>query len=145
MKTSTADAARATRAPRFINPDALAAPRGYNNGVIYGPDGGSLVFLAGQIGSDASGQLVSEHFTDQFDQALANVITIVTEAGGTAASVGKLTIYVLDKNVYAAARKEIGERYRKRMGTHYPAMTLVEVKGLLEPGALVEIEGLAWL
>jgi enamine deaminase RidA (YjgF/YER057c/UK114 family) len=69
----------------------------------------------------------------------------VEEAGGTPESIGKLTIYVLDCAEYAAARKQIGAYYRARMGRHFPAMTLVEVRGLLEPGAKVEIEGIAWL
>jgi enamine deaminase RidA (YjgF/YER057c/UK114 family) len=131
-------------APRYVNPPSLAAPRGYSNGVAYGP-GGSVVFLAGQIGWNAAGAIVSDRFDEQFDQALANLITIVTEAGGSAESIGKLTIYVLDCAEYVSARKLIGERYRRRMGRHYPAMTLVEVGGLLEPGARVEIEGIAWL
>ena len=130
--------------PRYVNPSSLADPRGYSNGVAYGP-GGSAVFLSGQVGWDAAGRLVSDRFDEQFDQALANLIDIVVEAGGTPESIGKLTIYVLDCTEYAAARKQIGARYRARMGHHFPAMTLVEVRGLLEPGARVEIEGIAWL
>ena len=78
-------------------------------------------------------------------QALANVLTVVSEAGGTADTIGRLTIYVVDKTEYQDAQREIGERYRARMGRHYPAMTLVEVKSLLEPGAKVEIEATAVL
>jgi len=131
-------------APAYVNPVSLAAPSGYSNGVTYRP-GGSVVFLAGQIGWDAAGRIVSDRFEEQFDQALANLLAVVTEAGGNAASIGKLTIYVLDCAEYKAARKLIGARYRRRMGRHFPAMTLVEVKALLEPGARVEIEGIAWL
>jgi enamine deaminase RidA (YjgF/YER057c/UK114 family) len=131
-------------APRYVNPEALASPSGYSNGVVYS-GGGSIVFLAGQIGWDREGRMVGDRFADQFDQALANVVAIVTDAGGTAESIGKLTIYVVDCAEYSAARKEIGESYRRRMGRHYPAMTLVEVRALLEPGARVEIEGIAWL
>jgi enamine deaminase RidA (YjgF/YER057c/UK114 family) len=130
--------------PRYVNPPSLAEPRGYSNGVAYGP-GGSVVFLAGQIGWDAAGRIVSNRFDEQFDQALANLIAIAIYAGGTAESIGKLTIYVLDRAEYVSARKLIGEHYRRRMGRHYPAMTLIEVRGLLEPGARVEIEGIAWL
>ena len=130
--------------PEYVNPSSLAAPRGYSNGVAYG-GGGSVLFLAGQIGCDAAGRMVSDRFDEQFDQALANLVAIVTEAGGCAASIGKLTIYVIDCAEYTAARKLIGEHYRRRMGRHYPAMTLVEVRALLEPGARVEIEGIAWL
>ena len=130
--------------PRYVNPPSLAAPRGYSNGVVYGA-GGSVVFLAGQIGWDAAGRIVSDRFEDQFDQALANLVAIVTDAGGTPESIGKLTIYVLDCEEYTSARKAIGEHYRRRMGRHFPAMTLVEVRALLEPGARLEIEGIAWL
>ena len=101
------------------------------------------MFVAGQIGWDAHATIVSDRFVDQFDQALANVLQVVTEAGGTHESVARLTMYVVDTAEYVAAMKEVGERYRARMGKHYPAMTLVEVKGLLEPGARVEIEATA--
>ena len=88
-------------------------------------------------------EVVSDRFVDQFDQALANVLAVVAEAGGTPESIGRLTIYVVDKEEYVDAQREIGERYRARMGMHYPAMTLLEVKSLLEARALVEIEATA--
>ncbi len=144
MKQSDA-AGGSTSHPRYVNPSAVARPRGYSNGVAYGPAGASVLFLAGQIAWDAAGRIVSDRFEDQFDQALANLIAVVTDAGGTPESIGKLTIFVVDCAQYLAARKEIGERYRRRMGRHFPAMTLVEVRALLEPGALVEIEGIAWV
>jgi len=130
--------------PVYVNPSSLADPRGYSNGVAYGP-GGSAVFVSGQIGWDQAGRLVSDRFDEQFDRALANLIAVVTDAGGTPESIGKLTIYVVDCAEYYAARKQIGAHYRRHMGRHYPAMTLVEVRRLLEPGAKVEIEGIAWL
>jgi enamine deaminase RidA (YjgF/YER057c/UK114 family) len=144
MKQSDAGS-RSIAHPRYVNPPGLAEPRGYSNGVAYGPPGGSVLFLAGQIAWDASGRLVGDRFEDQFDQALANLIAVVLEAGGTPESIGKLTIFVVERAQYLAARKQIGERYRRRMGRHFPAMTLVEVRALLEPGALVEIEGIAWV
>ena len=131
-------------APSYINPASLSPPRGYSHGVTYHA-GGAALFVAGQIGCDREGRILSDRFEDQFDLALANVLAVVTEAGGTPESLGKLTIFVVDCAEYAAARKAIGERYRRRMGSHYPAMTLVEVRALLEPGARVEIEGIAWL
>lgn len=130
--------------PHYVNPPSLAAPRGYSNGVVY-PPGGSVLFLAGQIGWNAAGQIVSDRFDEQFDQALGNLVAVVAGAGGTPRSIGKLTIYVLDRSEYLAARKAIGEKYRRRMGSHYPAMTLVEVSALAEPDARVEIEGIAWI
>lgn len=123
-----------------INPKSLAAPRGYSHGVV---GDGRVLFVAGQVGWNERAEIVSDRFADQFDQALANVLAVVREAGGSAGSVGRLTIYVVDKSEYEEARKEIGERYRARMGRHYPAMTLVEVKSLLEDGAKVEIEATA--
>jgi enamine deaminase RidA (YjgF/YER057c/UK114 family) len=127
---------------KIVNPAALAAPRGYSHGVAAE---GRLLFVAGQVGCDGRGRLVGDRFADQFDQALANVLQVVQEAGGTPASVARLTMFVTDCDEYRAAEREIGERYRARMGRHYPAMTLVQVAALLEPGAKVEIEATAVL
>jgi enamine deaminase RidA (YjgF/YER057c/UK114 family) len=123
-----------------VNPRALAPPNGYSHGMI---GHGRVLFVAGQIGWDSNATLVSDRFLDQFDQALANVLAVVTEAGGSPESIARLTIYVVDRSEYVAAQREIGEKYRSRMGKHYPAMTLVEVKSLLEDGAKVEIEATA--
>ena len=128
----------------FINPESLGAPRGYANGVLAEP-GGRLLFIAGQIGWDEQQQSVSDDIVAQFDRALANVITVVTDAGGRAEQIARLIIYVTDKDEYRARMKEIGERYRARMGKHFPAMVLVEVKSLLEDRAKIEIEGIAVL
>ncbi len=124
----------------IINPPDLTAPRGYSNGVLAQ---GRILFVAGQVGWNVDGTLVSDRFVDQFDQALANVLSVVRAAGGVPESLARLTIYVLDKTEYVAAQREVGQRYRARMDSHYPAMTLIEVKSLLEPGALVEIEATA--
>lgn len=127
-----------------IQPDGWAAPRGYSNGVLL-PQG-DVLCVAGQIAWDANQQLVGGNsFTAQFDQALANVVAVVVAAGGEPKHIAKLTIYVRDKTRYTAEVREIGARYRERMGKVFPAMALVEVAGLLEPGALVEIEALAVL
>jgi enamine deaminase RidA (YjgF/YER057c/UK114 family) len=124
----------------IINPADLSPPRGYSHGVLAE---GRLLFVAGQVGWTTDGRLISDHFVDQFDQALANVLSVVRAAGGTRESLARLTIYVVDKSAYVAAQRAIGERYRARMARHFPAMTLVEVRSLLEPGALVEIEATA--
>ena len=126
----------------FINPESLGAPRGYSNGVMAGPLG-RLLFIAGQIGWDQSQQIVSDDLVKQFDRALANVITVVTEAGGQPDRIARLVLYVTDKNEYRNRMKEIGASYRARMGKHFPAMVLVEVAGLLEDRAQIEIEGTA--
>lgn len=125
---------------QIINPPGLPPPRGYSNGVVAQ---GRMLFVAGQIGWNEQSELVSDRFVDQFDQALANVLIVVNAAGGGPASISRMTVFVTDKAQYSASREQIGERYRARMGRHYPAMSLVEVKGLLEPGALVEIEATA--
>jgi enamine deaminase RidA (YjgF/YER057c/UK114 family) len=127
----------------FINPDSIGAPRGYSNGVL--TEGGRLLFIAGQIGWNQQQQIVSADLVEQFDQALANVITVVKEAGGQPEQIARLLIYVTDKHEYRERMKEIGERYRARMGKHFPAMVLVEVAGLLEDSAKIEIEGVAVL
>lgn len=125
-----------------VQPDDWPRPRGYSNGMRAR---GELLAIAGQIGWDRDGQLVSDEFADQFERALANVLEVVTHAGGTAEALLALTIYVTDRDAYLAARTDVGERYRRLLGRHYPAMALVIVAGLLEPGAKVEIQALAVL
>ncbi|HEX8557181.1 MAG TPA: RidA family protein [Pyrinomonadaceae bacterium] len=127
-----------------INPQSLGRPRGYSNGQLTGP-GPRLLFVAGQIGWDEEQRLVGDDFVEQFDRALRNVLAVVLEAGGAPGGVARLVVYVTDKREYQARTKEIGERWRALMGRHYPAMALVEVKGLLEDGAKVEIEATAVL
>ena len=124
----------------IINPPALARPRGYSHGTL---DSGRVLFVAGQIAWNERAEIVSERFVDQFDRALANVLEVVRAAGGPPESVARLTIYVVDKREYLDAQHDVGEKYRARMGRHYPAMTLVEVKSLLEAAAKVEIEATA--
>lgn len=125
----------------FINPESFGSPSGYSNGVL--TDAGRLLFIAGQIGWNEQQQIVGADVVDQFDRALANVISVVTEAGGQPEQIARLVIYVTDKKEYKIRMKEIGERYRLRMGKHFPAMVLVEVAGLLEDSAKIEIEGIA--
>jgi enamine deaminase RidA (YjgF/YER057c/UK114 family) len=127
---------------KFINPESMGRPRGYSNGVL-APAGGRLLFIAGQIAWDAEQRIVSADFVEQFRQALANLITVVREAGGTPDSIARVLIYVTDKAEYCARTREIGESWRALMGRHFPAMALVEVKSLLEDEAKVEIEGVA--
>ncbi len=128
----------------LINPESLGAPHGYSNGVL-AEAGGRLLFIAGQIAWDRQQQIVSDDLVEQFDRSLANVIAVVTEAGGRPEQITRLIIYVTDRNDYKKRLKEIGARYRALMGKHFPAMVLVEVAGLLEDRAQVEIEGIAVL
>jgi len=126
---------------KLINPVELGRHSGYSQGVKV--NGGTLLFVAGQVGWDGQGKIVSPDFAAQFSQALANVLVVVREAGGKPESLGRLTIYVLDKREYLASVQQIGKAYRDLMGKHYPAMTLVEVKGLVEEGAKLELEATA--
>ncbi len=125
-----------------VNPASLALARGYSHGMR---GSGEVLFVAGQIGWDAQARLVSDDFALQFGQALDNVLAVVREAGGSPQSIGRLTIYVVDKREYLARAKDVGAAYRTRMGRHFPAMALVEVKSLLEAGAKLEIEATALL
>jgi enamine deaminase RidA (YjgF/YER057c/UK114 family) len=129
---------------RFINPESLGSPRGYSNGVL-AETSGRILFIAGQIAWDEQQKIVSADFVEQFDRALANVIAVVTEAGGSPEAIARLLIYVTDKEAYRQRTREIGERWRARMGKHFPALALVEVESLLEDEAKVEIEGIAML
>jgi enamine deaminase RidA (YjgF/YER057c/UK114 family) len=127
-----------------INPESLGAPSGYSNGLL-AEAGGRLLFIAGQIAWNEKHEIVSDDFVEQLDKALGNVVAVVNEAGGKPADVARLIIYVTNKNEYLERTREVGERYRKHMGKHFPAMVLVQVAGLLDDAAKVEIEGIAVL
>jgi len=123
-----------------VNPESLARPSGYSHGIR---GSGDAVFVAGQVGWDREGRMVSADFVAQFAQALDNVLAVVAAAGGTPASVARMVVYVTDKHEYRRRLQELGEAWRRRMGRHYPAMALLEVKSLLEDEAKVEIEATA--
>jgi enamine deaminase RidA (YjgF/YER057c/UK114 family) len=124
----------------FLQPKNWLPPKGYSNGVAAQ---GRQVFIAGQIGWNEGGKLVSDDFVGQVERALANIVQVLAEAGGEPHHLARLTWYVTDKAAYLARQKEIGEAYRRVIGRHFPTMTLVVVAGLLEQGAKVEIEGTA--
>jgi enamine deaminase RidA (YjgF/YER057c/UK114 family) len=125
-----------------INPESLGAPSGYSNGLLADANG-KLLFIAGQIAWNEAQRIVSDDFVEQFDRALENVMAVVSAAGAKPEHIVRLVIYVTDKLEYRARTREVGERYRKHLGKHFPAMALVEVKGLLDDAAKVEIEGMA--
>jgi enamine deaminase RidA (YjgF/YER057c/UK114 family) len=127
---------------KLINPEALGAPSGYSNGLL-AESSGKLLFIAGQIAWDNNQKIVSDDFVEQFDKALANVITVLRAAGGEAENIARLVIYVTNKIEYRERTKEVGDCYRKHMGKHFPAMVLVQVASLLDDRAKVEIEGMA--
>ena len=127
---------------RIINPEELGVPSGWNHGLL-APEGGRVLFVAGQTGSGSDTPLAELPFADQFEAALRRVLRVVEEAGGGPEHVGRMTLYVTDLQAYLECRGALGERWRELMGRHYPAMALVEVRGLVEEGALVEIEATA--
>lgn len=128
---------------QVVTPSHFPKPRGYANGIVV-PNGRTL-HVSGQIAWDSEARIVSDDFAVQFLQALDNVIAVVRAAGGGSEHLVKLLAFVTDLDKYRAATTAIGEGWRGRMGKFYPAMSLVKVAGLLEPGALVEIEGVAIL
>lgn len=130
---------------KVIHPSHFPKPRGYANGILTEMPGGRVLHIAGQIGWDKNAHIVSPDFAVQFLQALDNVIDVVRDAGGATEHIVKLLVFVTDLDAYRAAAAAIGEGWRGRLGKYYPAMSLVKVAGLLEPGALVEIEGVAIL
>jgi enamine deaminase RidA (YjgF/YER057c/UK114 family) len=127
---------------RIVNPESLGAPRGYSHGLL-AQAGGRVLFVAGQTAADASGKVQVRGFVEQWTRALEKVLAVVREAGGSAEDIGRLTIYVTDLEAYFANLEPLGAAYRALMGRHYPAMALVEVKGLVDAGAVVEIEATA--
>ena len=123
-----------------LQPPGWPQPRGYANGVAAE---GRVVFVAGQIGWDASGAFPASDLAGQVRQTLMNVLAVVAEAGGGPEHVARMTWYLVDRSEYLGSQKAIGAAYRDVMGRHFPAMSVVEVAGLLEPEARVEIEATA--
>lgn len=129
-------------ANKVIQPAGWAKARGYANGVLTGD---SQLFVGGQIGWTAQQVFETHDFIGQMEQALRNILEVVEAAGGKAGDITRLTWYVTDKNEYLARQSEVGEVYRKVLGRHFPAMTMVVVAGLVEDEALLEIEATAVL
>ncbi len=124
----------------LLHPRNWKRTKGYANGVAAE---GRMVFVAGQIGWNADQEFESLDFVAQVRQALANVVAVVHEAGGTAEHVTRLTWFITDKAEYLSRLPEVGEAYRGVMGKHFPAMTMIEVSALIEDRACVEIEASA--
>jgi enamine deaminase RidA (YjgF/YER057c/UK114 family) len=125
---------------RRLQPPGWPRPRGYANGV---EADGRLVFTGGQIGWDETGAFPAHDLAGQVGQTLRNVLAVLAQAGAGPEHVARLTWYITDREEYLAHPKEIGAAYREAMGANYPAMAVVEVAGLLEPAAKVEIEATA--
>jgi enamine deaminase RidA (YjgF/YER057c/UK114 family) len=121
----------------IINP--RGTPKGWNDGLI-SRAGGRVLFVAGQTASDASGTVHPADFVTQFRLALTNTLAVVRAAGGQPTDIGRMTVYVLDMDVYRAARRELAGVWKELMGRHYPAMALVQVAALMDQHALLEME-----
>lgn len=125
----------------ILQPRGWAKPIGYSNGVAVRP--GRLVFIAGQVGWDAQQKFHSEEIAPQFEQALKNVIAVLAEAGGQPDHICRMTAYCCDKPAYLAARPGLGRIWRRLMGAHYPAMSMIFVADLLDSPGKIELEATA--
>lgn len=121
----------------IVQPEGWPRPRGYANGVLAE---GRLLFISGQVAWDEREQFVSDDIVEQVRQALKNTLTMLRAGGARPEHVARMTWYITDKREYMARAREIGAAYRECMGTHYPAMSMVQVASLMEDRAKVEIE-----
>lgn len=122
---------------RTLLPEGWPRPKGYANGIAAS---GEIVFVAGQIGWTPEGRFEETSLAGQFRQTLDNTLEVLTAAGAAPEHVARMTWYITDKRAYLASLAEIGAIWREKMGRHYPAMAVVEVKALIEDAALIEIE-----
>ena len=125
---------------RELQPKAWKAPVGYANGV---EASGTLVFVAGQVGWNAQQIFASENLVEQFEQALRNILEVLAEAGGEPRHICRMTAYCCDKPAYLAARGELGQIWKRLMGRHYPAMSMIFVSDLLDSPGKIELEATA--
>ena len=125
---------------QILQPPAWARAKGFSNGIAAS---GRLVFIAGQIGWTGEGKWEARDFAGQFRQAIKNILAVLAEANGKPEHIVRLTWYVLDKQEYLDSLKGVGEAYRELMGKHYPTMAVVQVSGLVERNARLEIEATA--
>jgi enamine deaminase RidA (YjgF/YER057c/UK114 family) len=134
----------------IVNPGELGRPSGFSHGLV-APPGARVLFVAGQTAPDAGkresagAEAAADRLVAQFAAALERSLAVVRAAGGRPADVARLTVYVVDMEAYRAARPRLGGVWRAAMGQHYPAMALVEVRSLVDPEAVVEIEATAVL
>ena len=125
---------------RTLQPRTWKAPIGYANGIAAS---GTLVFIAGQVGWNAQQVFESESLPLQFEQALRNILAVLAEAGGRAEHICRMTAYCCDKPAYLAARRELGQIWKRLMGRHYPAMSMIFVSDLLDSPGKIELEATA--
>ena len=125
---------------QILQPPGWARAKGFSNGIAAS---GKLVFIAGQIGWTGQGKWEAKDFAGQFRQTIKNILAVLAEANGKPEHIVRLTWYVLDKQEYLDSLKEVGAAYRELMGRHYPTMAVVQVSGLVEDEARLEIEATA--
>ena len=126
---------------QILQPPGWARPKGFSNGIAV--RGGRTVYIAGQVGWTGQGEWQETGFGGQFRQALANILAVLAEAGGRPEHLVRLTWYVLDRKEYLDSLKEVGAAYRELIGRHYPTMAVLQVGGLVEAQARLEIEAAA--
>lgn len=124
----------------FLQPENWVKPKGYANGVAAK---GRMVFTGGLIGWDGNEKFPSDDFGDQVNQTFANIVAVLAEANAKPEHLVRLTWYITDKQEYLASLKKIGSAYREHFGRHFPTMAVVQVAGLMEDEAKVEIEATA--
>lgn len=126
---------------RLLNPESLPPPVGFSHAVVAAP--GRTVYLGGQAGHGPDGSLVGEGLVEQFDAACGNVVKALAGSGGRPEHLVSVQIFVTDGASYRASLEELGQVWRRHFGRYYPAVTLVEVPGLFDPRARVELVGVA--
>jgi len=125
---------------KIVQPEGWPRPKGYSNGVLAR---GDLLFVAGQVGWNAREEFESDDFVKQAEQALKNIVAVLRAAGAAPEHIARMTWYVTNKSDYLDRLAEIGKVYKSVIGPVYPAMSLVQVAGLVETGAKLEIEATA--
>ena len=125
---------------KLLQPRGWKPPVGYANGIAAS---GTIVFVAGQVGWDADQVFHSEELAPQFQQALQNVLAVLAEAGAGPEHICRMTAYCCDKPAYLAARAELGRIWRRLVGRHYPAMSMIFVSDLLDAPGKIELEATA--
>ncbi|MBN8507717.1 MAG: RidA family protein [Burkholderiales bacterium] len=128
---------------RTLLPEGWAPPIGYANGIEV--EAGRIVFLAGQVGWNAQQRFESDRLVPQFEQALKNIVDVLAQAGGKPEHLCRITAFCLDRDAYLAARRELGAIWRRVIGAHYPAMSMIFVADLLDHPAKIELEATAVL
>tara|TARA_B100000315_G_scaffold220197_1_gene222663 strand:- start:1357 stop:1746 length:390 start_codon:yes stop_codon:yes gene_type:complete len=125
---------------KFLLPEGWKQPKGYSQAVLAE---GRQIYISGQIGWDETATFQTDDFAEQAGQALRNIVSILATANGGAEHITRMTWFITDKQEYLASLKSLGQKYREEVGRHFPAMSVVEVKSLMEDRAKVEIEATA--